>query len=112
MRSVTARPPFGCAQGRLRGRSNPVGYRSRPVGLLRGLRPLAMTALCGTLLTACASPEAARIRGGGPGADVRNWGQPVEFHNGAVIYHQTPCVTEPVECQGPPPVFGPTLPRD
>ena len=60
---------------------------------------------------ACASPEAHRTRGG-PGADVRNWGNPVELHAGAQPYHQTPCVTEPVECNGPLPVFGPTPPPD
>ena len=61
---------------------------------------------------ACASPEAGRTRGGGPGADVKNWGQPVELHAGAEQYHDTPCVTEPVECNGPPPVFGPTPPPE
>jgi hypothetical protein len=43
---------------------------------------------------------------------VKNWGQPVELHAGAEIYHQTPCVTEPVDCHGPPQVFGPTPPPD
>jgi hypothetical protein len=60
------------------------------------------------LLTACSSPEAARTRGGGPGADVKNWGHPVELHAGAEPYYDTPCVTERVECRGPLPVFGPT----
>ena len=64
------------------------------------------------LLTACASPEATRTRGGGPGADVKNWGQPVEIHAGAKPYYETPCVMEPVECTGPLPVFGPTPPPD
>jgi len=59
------------------------------------------------LLSACASPEAGRTRGGGPGADVRNWGHPVELHAGATPYYETPCVTE-LECDGPLPVFGPT----
>lgn len=61
---------------------------------------------------ACASPEAARVRGGGPGADVGNREEVVEFHAGAEPYYRTPCVvaTE-MPCQGPPPVFGtsPTL---
>ena len=75
--------------------------------------PLAMTIAVGTLLlSACTSPEAGRTRGGGPGADVKNWHHPVELHAGAEIYHDTPCVTEPVECHGPPPVFGPTPPPD
>jgi hypothetical protein len=68
--------------------------------------------LTGLVLTACTSPEAARTRGGGPGGDVKNWGQPVELHAGAEPYHDTPCVTEPVECKGPRPVFGPTPPPD
>jgi hypothetical protein len=87
--------------------------RSNPAaGSPRGLRPLAMTASVILLLTACASPEAARTRGGGPGADVGNRSDPVELHAGAEPYYQTPCVTEPVECNGPPPVFGPTPPPD
>jgi hypothetical protein len=81
---------------------------TRPRGPLAALRatPLAL------LLLACASPEAHRTRGGGPGADVRNWGKPVELHAGAQPYHQTPCVTGPVKCNGPLPVFGPTPPPD
>lgn len=62
--------------------------------------------------TACASPEAVRTRGDGPGADVGNRSYPVEIHAGADPYHGTPCVTEPVECTGPPAVFGPTPPPD
>lgn len=73
---------------------------------------LRMTAVLLALLTACSSPEAQRTRGNGPGADVRNWGNPVELHAGAQPYDNTPCVTEPVECNGPPPVFGPTPPPD
>jgi hypothetical protein len=75
-------------------------------------RVIAMTGFCALLLTACASPEARRTQGDGAGADVRNWGQPVELHAGADPYYRTPCVTEPVECNGPPPVFGPTPPPD
>ena len=76
-------------------------------GLLRGLCPLAMT----VFVVACASPEADR-HPGAPGADVKNWGRPVLFHAGAQPYHDTPCVTERVECHGPAPVFGPTPPPD
>jgi hypothetical protein len=64
------------------------------------------------LLTACASPEDTRTRGDGPGADVGNRRQPVEIHAGAKPYSKTPCVTDPVGCNGPPPVFGPTPPPD
>jgi hypothetical protein len=57
---------------------------------------------------ACASPEATRVRGGGPGADIGNRGNPVVFHNGAKPYAFTPCVTKPVKCDGPLPVFSTT----
>jgi hypothetical protein len=82
-------------------------YRMKSAGLLRALPALAMTAL----FTACASPEAGR-RPGQAGADVKNWGHPIELHAGAEPYHETPCVTERVECSGPLPVFGPRLPPD
>lgn len=64
------------------------------------------------LLAACSSPEASRTRGGGAGADVGNWEQPVKLHAGAQPYYETPCVTEAVECTGPPTVFGATPPPD
>jgi hypothetical protein len=86
------------------------GEAPEAIQRLRALRALVMT--FAFLLTACASPEAHRTRGAGPGADVRNWGKPVELHAGAQPYHKTPCVTEPVECNGPPPAFGPTPPPD
>ncbi len=73
------------------------------------IRPLPAAFL---LLAACASPEAGRTRGGGRGADVNNRAQPVELHAGAEPFHETPCVTEPVECTGPPNVFGATPPPD
>jgi hypothetical protein len=79
----------------------------------RSFASLRMTILAWALLIAgCASPEAGRPLGGGPGADVKNWGHPVELHAGAQPYHETPCVTERVECHGPLPVFGPTLPPE
>ena len=90
-------------------RSNPA---AEPPDRHAGLRPLAMTCFCALLLTGCSSPEATRTQGDGPGADVRNWGQPVELHAGADPYDRTPCVTEPIECNGPPPVFGPKPPPD
>jgi hypothetical protein len=73
------------------------------------IRVIATTVVLG--LAACNSPETGWARGGGPGADIRNWGQPVELHAGAEPYYKTPCVTE-VECHGPPPVFGRTRPPD
>jgi hypothetical protein len=58
------------------------------------------------VLAACASPEAKRTRGDGPGADVGNRTRIIEFHGGAQPYYKTPCVTQNVECDGPPAVFG------
>jgi hypothetical protein len=95
------------ASGR-RPRGDSAALQAEATRLLQTLCVLAMTAMFG----ACASPEAGRPQGGGPGADVKNWGRPVELHAGAEPYHETPCVTEPVECHGPPPVFGPTPPPD
>jgi hypothetical protein len=76
--------------------------RSEMQGFFASLR-MTIAILC----IACGSPEAGR-RPGHPGADVKNWGRPVELHAGAKPYHKTPCVTEKVECHGPLPVFGPT----
>lgn len=42
------------------------------------------------LLAGCTSPEAERVRGGGPGADVGNRGDPVVMHEGSLPYHGTP----------------------
>ncbi len=57
-------------------------------------------------LAACASPEAARVRGGDPGADPGNHGSIVEIHAGAEIYYKTPCRTAKVKCSGPVPDAG------
>lgn len=64
--------------------------------------------LAGALfLGACASPEASRVRGGGPGADVGNRKEVVEFHAGADPYFMTPCAVPTEEgCTGPKAVFG------
>jgi hypothetical protein len=80
---------------------------AKAAGLRRTLCILAMA----LLPLACSSPEVGR-RPGQPGADVKNWGQPVELHAGAQPYHDTPCVMEGVECHGPLPVFGPTPPPE
>ena len=53
--------------------------------------------------TACARPEAERVRGGGPGADIGNRDGKIEMHEGSVIYHSTPCLTTLPECDGPLP---------
>jgi len=53
-------------------------------------RALAALLMAGASL-ACNSPEAARTRGGGPGADVGNHPRgPVELHAGARMYTGTP----------------------
>ena len=57
---------------------------------------------------ACTSPESLRTRGGGRGADLGNRGTTVVFHHGAKPYYKTPCVTKPIKCDGPTPVFGKT----
>jgi len=41
-------------------------------------------------LAACESPEAARTRGEGPGADVGNRGEAVLMHEGSRPYARTP----------------------
>ncbi len=47
------------------------------------------------------SPEAARARGGGPGADPGNHGSVVQVHAGNKIFYKTPCKTPKVKCSGP-----------
>ena len=42
------------------------------------------------MLAACTSPETERVRGGGPGADVGNRGNPVVMHEGSQPYAGTP----------------------
>ena len=58
--------------------------------------------IAAVLVAACAtSPEAARARGGGPGADPGNPGSVVQVHAGNKIYYKTPCKTPKVKCSGP-----------
>ncbi len=47
--------------------------------------------LLALLLLAC-SPEATRARGGDPGADVGNHGNPIEIHGRTDPSHDTPRV--------------------
>ena len=54
----------------------------------------------------CASPEAGRVRGGGPGGDPGNHDRVAEVHAGAKMYYRTPCRTVKVKCSGPMPEFG------
>ena len=58
------------------------------------------------LVAACASPEAKRTRGGGPGADPGNHSTVVELHAGSKMYYNTPCRTPKVKCSGPLPNAG------
>ena len=69
-------------------------------------RQLASVCAVAAFLLACASPEATRTRGGGPGADPGNHGAVVQLHAGAKVYHKTPCRTIKVKCSGPLPSAG------
>lgn len=71
-------------------------------------RPRTRLAAAGAALifAACDSPEADRVRGGGPGADLGNRDRVVELHGGSVIYSETPCLTPQEECPGPLPTSG------
>jgi hypothetical protein len=57
-------------------------------------------------VAACASPEAKRVRGGGPGGDPGNHDAVAKLHQGAMIYYRTPCRTVKVKCSGPMPTAG------
>jgi hypothetical protein len=50
-------------------------------------------------IVACASPEATRTRGGGPGADVGNRGEVVQMHEGSKPFDKTPKI---IPAQHPP----------
>lgn len=73
--------------------------------ITRDRRCLALT-LTVACMAACASPEASRVRGGGPGADPGNHDLVTELHAGAKMYYRTPCRTVKVRCSGPMPAFG------
>ncbi|HWP35791.1 MAG TPA: hypothetical protein VNM66_09355 [Thermodesulfobacteriota bacterium] len=51
---------------------------------------LVLLLIASGLLAACSSPEASRVRGGGPGADVGNRDAQVEMHAGSKPYYNTP----------------------
>ncbi len=86
------------------------GFLLRVVVLLASnaiaVRRVAMGMLLAVGLAACASPEAARARGGGPGADPGNHARVVETRAGAKMYYKTPCKTAKVKCSGPLPDAG------
>jgi hypothetical protein len=69
-------------------------------------RAAAWIGLLAFTVAACASPEAVRARGGGPGADPGNRSAIVQLHAGAKIYYRTPCRTTKVKCSGPLPSAG------
>ena len=54
------------------------------------MRRLACIALVSLAAAGCASPEATRTRGGGPGADVGNRTETVRMHEGSRQYWKTP----------------------
>ena len=55
--------------------------RGRAMHKIGRAHALGLAAVVGALLAAaCASPEATRVRQGGPGGDVGNRGERVEFH--------------------------------
>jgi hypothetical protein len=77
----------------------------------RALLTLLFPLLLGTV--GC-TPEASRVRGGGPGGDVGNWGQPVTMHGEAPpvvhIYWDTPLAGEGIETAGSSGAIQPFIP--
>lgn len=63
------------------------------------LRQITLAIALAGALAACTSPEANRVRGGGPGADVGNRDRPMEMHAGSKPYWQTPKL---IPSQSPP----------
>ena len=58
-------------------------------------------AVVAVTLVGCASPEATRMRAGGPGADVGNRGPEVRMHDGSEPYAGTPRIAlHPSEPEG------------
>jgi hypothetical protein len=56
------------------------------------MRRVVVAVLAALALAACASPEATRMRAGGPGADVGNHGRVVQMHQGSDPFWHTPRV--------------------
>jgi hypothetical protein len=54
------------------------------------LRAVVGVAAIGVVLPACNSPEATRLRAGGPGADIGNRNPVLEMHEGSKPYWKTP----------------------
>jgi hypothetical protein len=55
------------------------------------MRWIAMVIVC-AVVTGCASPEAARTRGQGAGADLQNRPADVKMHEGSQPFWETPVV--------------------
>jgi hypothetical protein len=53
---------------------------------------LALLMILTAVIAGCASPEASRSRGGGPGADLGNRSSVVRMHEGSDPYEQTPII--------------------
>ena len=75
-------------------------------------KAVALLAALAATVGACGSPEADRVRGGGPGADPGNRDDILEIHGGADMYAGTPCMTSLPDCDGPAPVSGLTTGED
>jgi hypothetical protein len=60
------------------------------------------------------TPESTRERGGGPGGDVGNWGQPVTMHGEALpvehIYWDTPLMGRGIDTAGSSGALQPFIP--
>lgn len=54
------------------------------------MKRLAALVIASAALASCASPEATRQRGGGPGGDVNNRSDNVMMHEGSRQYWETP----------------------
>jgi hypothetical protein len=64
---------------------------------VRPTQVICLVVLCA--LTACASPETGRTRGGGPGADTGNRTKVLRMHEGADPFYKTPKI---ISSQPPP----------
>jgi hypothetical protein len=53
-------------------------------------RALGLLLLVGGLLTAACSPEATRVRNGGPGGDIGNRSAEIQIHGRIDPYYETP----------------------
>ena len=53
---------------------------------------LALLMILTAVIAGCASPEASRSRGGGPGADVGNRSSIVRMHEGSHPFERTPII--------------------